>query len=99
MLQHQHDDICIPRNLWLAPGLSLREKALLAEIGLADTAQGYRAGNRQIIAFLGVAERHVRACIAALREKGFVTVKLNADRERIIKPTGKLAKLTKRPRG
>lgn len=92
------DDIRIPRTLWLAPGLSLREKALLAEIALATPAEGYRAKNRQIIAFLGVRDRHVRSCIAALRAKGFVTVKVNAERERIIKPTGKLAKLIKRPR-
>ncbi len=98
MNQHQPDDIRIPHRLWLAPGLSLREKALLAEIGNADPAEGYRASNREIIGFLGVAERQVRACIAAVREKGFVTVKVNPNQERIIKPTGKLAKLTKRPR-
>ena len=92
------DDIRIPRALWLAPGLSLREKALLAEIGTADPVVGYRASNLQIIAFLGVRERHVRSCLAALRQKGFVTVKFNADQQRIIKPTGKLAKLIRAAR-
>ena len=88
-------DIRIPRRLWLAPGLSLREKALLAEISAADPVLGYRADNRQIIAFLGVRERHVRSCIAALRDKKFVTVRVNSAPERVIRPTGKLARLIK----
>lgn len=89
------DEIRIPRALWLAPGLSLREKALLAVIGAADPSLGYRVPNRDIIGFLGVRARHVQSCIAALKAKGFITVRINPDLSRVIKTTAKLAKLSK----
>ena len=92
---HAADEIRIPRTLWLAPGLSLREKALLAEIGAADPALGFRATNLQIGKMIGVRERQCRDCLNAVREKGYVTMRLNADRQRVIKPTGKLVKLLK----
>ena len=89
------DEIRIPRTLWLAEGLSLREKALLAEIGAADPALGYRATNTQIGALIGVRERHVRDCLNTVRKLGYITVRLNPDLSRVIKPTAKLAKLGK----
>lgn len=93
---HDPQGIWIPRAIWLMRGLSLREKALLAEIRAHDPAQDYRASNRHLVEILDVQERQVRACLAALREKGFITIRLNADRERIIRLTGKHALPAKR---
>ena len=95
-ISHADDEIRIPRTLWLAEGLSLREKALLAEIRLADPALGYRATNHQIGGLIGIRERRVRDCLNDVRKKGFISVRLGADRKRTIKPTGKLIKLGKR---
>ena len=92
---HAADEIRIPRTLWLAEGLSLREKALLAEIGTADPALGYRATNTQIGALIGVRRRHAGDCLNDVRRKGFVTMRVNPDQSRVIKTTAKLAKLLK----
>lgn len=94
-ISHTEDDIRIPHALWLASGLSLREKALLAKIAEADATEGYRVLNRDIIGFLGVRERHVQSCVAALLDKGFISLRINPDMSRVIKTTAKLAKLLK----
>ena len=60
-----------------------------------DPALGFRATNIQIGKLIGVRERQCRDCLNAVREKGYVTMRLNADRQRVIKTTGKLAKLHK----
>ena len=86
------EGIWIPRAIWIARGLSLREKALLAEVRSADPVQGCRATNPQLTELLDIRERHLRSCIAALREKGFVTVRLDAQRERVIRSTGKVVR-------
>jgi hypothetical protein len=93
------EGIWIPRTIWLAPGLSLREKALLAQVSAATPDGGYRATNDQLMGLLDIQERHVRSCIAALRDKGFITVRLGPNRERILRITGKHARLAKTPTG
>ncbi len=93
------DGIWIPRTIWLAPGLSLREKALLAQVSAASPDGGYPATNDQLISLLDIKERHVRSCIAALREKGFITVRSGPNQERILRVTGKHARLAKTPAG
>ncbi len=95
-IPHTDSDIRIPHALWLASGLSLREKALLAKIAEADVNEGYRVLNRDIIGFLGVRERHVQSCVAALLDKGYITLRINSDMSRVIKPTAKLAKILTR---
>ena len=94
-ISHADDEIRIPRTLWLAEGLSLREKALLADIGAADPALGYRATNTQIGRLIGVRERQVRECLNDVRKKGFISTRVNPDQSRVIKTTAKLAKLMK----
>lgn len=89
--------IWIPRAIWLTRGLSLREKALLAELSAHSADADYRASNPQLIELLDIGERQVRACLAALREKGFLTVRLNARHERILRVTGKHARPANRP--
>ena len=91
------EGIWIPRAIWIARGLSLREKALLAEVRSADPVQGCRATNPQLTELLDIRERHLRSCIGALREKGFVTVRLDAQRERVIRATGKVVRPAARP--
>ncbi len=88
--------IWIPRAIWLLRGLSLREKALLAEIRAHDPAQDYRASNATLTDLLNIGERQVRACLAALRAKGFITLRVNAENQRLIRLTGKHAQPAKR---
>ena len=88
--------IWIPRAIWLARGLSLREKALLAELGAHAADADYRPSNQHLIELLDIGERQVRACLAALREKGFITIRLNTQQERIVRVTGKHAQLARR---
>ena len=90
--------IWIPRAIWLARGLSLREKALLAELGAHAADADYRPSNQHLIELLDIGERQVRACLAALREKGFITIRLNTQQERIVRVTGKHAQLARRPK-
>lgn len=93
------EGIWIPRTIWLAPGLSLREKALLAQVSAATPDGGYRATNDELMRLLDIKERHVRSCIAALREKGFITVRPGPNQERILRVTGKHARPAKTPTG
>lgn len=88
--------IWIPRAIWLARGLSLREKALLAELGAHAADADYRPSNQHLIELLDIGERQIRACLAALREKGFITIRLNARQERIVQVTGRHAQLALR---
>ena len=87
--EHDSQGIWIPRAIWLTRGLSLREKALLAELSAHTSDADYHPANPHLIDLLDVAERQVRACLAALRDQGFITIRLNARRERIIRVTGK----------
>jgi hypothetical protein len=93
------EGIWIPRPIWLARGLSLREKALLAEVGAAASAGGCRATNAELMRLLDIRERQVRSCIAALRERGYITVRPGPNRERILRVTGKPARTGKMPAG
>lgn len=93
---HDSQGIWIPRAIWLLRGLSLREKALLAEIRAHDPAQDYYPSNQTLTAILDIGERQVRACLAALRAKGFITIRLNAENQRLIRLTGKHAVPAKR---
>lgn len=89
--QRELEGIWIPRAIWLARGISLREKALLAEVSSHPTATGCRATNQELGRLLDIRDRHVRACIAALRDKGFVTVRADGQHARVIRSTGKIA--------
>lgn len=89
--------IWIPRAIWLTRGLSLREKALLALFNAHVADADDRVSNAQLMRLLDVGERQIRACLAALREKGFIAVRLGARRERIIRVTGRHARPDHRP--
>lgn len=90
--KHDSPGIWIPRAIWLLRGLSLREKALLAELAAHAGEPGYQASNERLTGLLDIQARQVRACLAALRAKGFITVRLTADNRRVIRVTGKHAR-------
>lgn len=94
--ENESKGIWIPRAIWIARGLSLREKALLAELGTQESTNNYQPSNQYLIELLDIGERQVRACLAALRHKGFITIRLNADHERVIRVTGKHTRPSKR---
>lgn len=94
--ENESKGIWIPRSIWIARGLSLREKALLAELGTQESTNNYQPSNQYLIQLLDIGERQVRACLAVLRHKGYITIRLNAEHARVIKVTGKHTRPSKR---
>lgn len=79
--------IWIPREVWLAQGLSPNEKILWAEIHSLHSREkgGCYAGNDYLCNFIGVKERRLQEMISNLKAYGLVVQVSFDGRERVIK--------------
>ena len=89
--QRDFKGVWIPREIWLSTELSLMEKVLFVEIHSLDNERGCYASNRYFAEFFGMSVRQIATYVAALKEKGFVTVTIENQNERTIHVTGKFA--------
>src|ERR1041385_2273138 len=85
--------VWIPREIWLSRQLSLMEKVLFVEIHSLDNASGCFASNAHFAEFFGVSDRQIRTHIGSLKEKRFVTVSIQNRYERVIRTTGRHARV------
>src|SRR5688572_27057124 len=83
----------IPKEIWLSEKLSLMEKVLFVEIHSLDNERGCFASNNHFAEFFGVSDRQIRTYISSLKEKGFVTITIRNRNERVIRTTGKYARV------
>jgi hypothetical protein len=73
-LHRDFKGVWIPKEIWLAPDLSLQEKCLLVEIGSFERQNGCYATNKHFVEFLGMSDRTVRYAIAHLKELKILSV-------------------------
>lgn len=87
LLSRDFKGIWIPREIWVAPDLSVIEKALWAEIhSLYDRKRGgCFASNKYLSDFIGCEDRNLQKMIAKLKDKGFLEYKLVNGNSRILK--------------
>ena len=90
-IQRDFKGVWIPREVWLSSELSLMEKVIFVEIHSLDNERGCFASNRYFAEFFGVSPRQIATYVAALKEKGYVTVTIENLNERTIRVTGKYA--------
>ena len=88
-MQRDFKGVWIPREVWLSEELSLMEKVLFVEIHSLDNERGCFASNAYFAQFFGMSIRQIAAHVAALKEKGFVTVTIENHNERTIRVTSK----------
>ena len=81
--------VWIPKEIWLSDELSLMEKVLFVEISSLDNERGCFASNKYFAVFFGVSDRQIRTYIGTLKTKGFVTVTIKNDYERVIHTAGR----------
>lgn len=95
MMAHDRDfkGIWIPKEIWLSPVLSLMEKVLFVEISSLDNERGCFASNRYFAEFFDVSPRQIATYVASLKEKGFITVKIENQNERTIRTAGKYRRI------
>ena len=67
------------------------EKVLFVEIHSLDNERGCFASNAYFAQFFGMSIRQIATYVAALKEKGFVTVTIENHNERTIRVTSKYA--------
>ena len=89
--QRDFKGVWIPREIWLSEEPSLMGKVLFVEIHSLDNERGCFASNRYFAEFFCVSPRQIATCVAALKEKGFVTVTIENRNERTIHVTSKYA--------
>jgi hypothetical protein len=91
MGQHTRDfkGIWIPKEIWLSSSLSLMEKVLFVEIHSLDNERGCYASNRYFAEFFGISSRQIATYVASLKQKGFVTLTIRNQNERVIRTAGK----------
>lgn len=65
--------VWIPKDIWLAPDLTLQEKCLLVEIGSFERQQGCRATNEHFSQFLGVGRMTVIRMIMSLEQRKIIS--------------------------
>src|ERR1700730_18461498 len=96
MERHERDfkGVWIPREIWLSDELSLIEKVLFVEIHSLDNERGCFASNRYFAEFFSVSPRQIATYVASLKEKGFITVTIHNQNERIIHAAGKYARVS-----
>src|SRR6266850_5115844 len=85
--------IWIPKEIWLSDQLSLMEKVLFVEIHSLDNERGCFASNAYFANFFGLHPRRIAAHIASLKEKGFITLRIENHNERVIHVVGKFARV------
>jgi len=85
--------IWIPKEIWLSADLSIMEKVLFVEIHSLDNERGCFASNRYFAGFFKISERQVGRYVAKLKEKGLITVTVRNLNERVIRTSGKFARV------
>lgn len=85
--------VWIPKEIWLAPDLSLMEKVLFVEIHSLDNERGCFASNQHFARFFGVSDRQIRTHLATLKDKGYVTIQVANFNERVIRAAGRFARV------
>jgi len=83
--------VWIPREVWLSSELSLMEKVLFVEIHSLDNERGCYASNRYFAEFFGVSIRQIGTYVASLKDKGYISLRIENKFERTIRVTGKYA--------
>jgi hypothetical protein len=81
--------VWIPKEIWLSDELSLMEKVLFVEISSLDNERGCFASNRYLSIFFGVSDRQIRRYIASLKSKGFITITILNEFDRVIRTAGR----------
>lgn len=85
--------VWIPKEIWLSPELSLMEKVLFVEIHSLDNERGCYASNRHFADFFGLSDRQIRRYLAALKAKGFISITILNDTDRVMRAAGKYARV------
>jgi len=90
--QRDFKGVWIPKEIWLSDKLSLMEKVLFVEIHSLDNERGCFASNRYFAEFFNISERQITTYIAALKQKGFISVTMRDGYDRTIRTAGKYAR-------
>src|SRR5690348_2584120 len=69
--------IWIPKEIWLAPDLTVMEKLFLVEINSLDNAEGCWANNRYFSEFFEISQSRVSEIINSLVSKGLIKSDVN----------------------
>ena len=85
--------VWIPKEIWLSEQLSLMEKVLFVEIHSLDNEHGCYASNRYFSEFFNMSTRQIATYVSTLKEKGFITVTVKNQNERVIRTAGKYARV------
>ena len=88
--------VWIPKQIWLSEELSLIEKVLFAEIESLDNEKGCWASNRYFADFFGVSTRQISTHVTSLKQKGFITVRVQDRNQRTIRCAGKWKRLSEK---
>ena len=96
MERHERDfkGVWIPREIWLSEELSLMEKVLFVEIHSLDNERGCFASNHYFAKFFDLSDRQIRTYLGSLRDKGFVTITVKNQNDRVIRTAGRYRRLT-----
>lgn len=73
-----------------------RERAVLNLIRLSDPAEGCHLSNSKFTRKLGIGARQVRTCLASLRGRKLLTVRIVGGNQRTIRLTAKGLRLIQR---
>ena len=68
--------VWIPKELWITKELTLQEKCFLVEINSLDNDEGCFASNAYFAEFFGLSIGRVKAVMANLEKKGYITREL-----------------------
>jgi DNA-binding transcriptional regulator LsrR (DeoR family) len=69
------------------------EKVLFVEIHSLDNERGCYASNRYFSEFFNISTRQIATYVSTLKEKGFITVTVKNQNERVIRTAGKYARV------
>jgi len=86
--------IWIPKEVWMSQDLSLMEKVLFVEIHSLDNERGCFASNQYFADFFGVSARQIRTHITSLKDKGYVSMTIRNQNERVIRAAGKYRRIS-----
>lgn len=85
-MKRQTNYIVVPLNLWEHPDLTMSEKHLLIDLDSISGADGISVGTQALAAISGMSQKEVKNCLNELFLKGAITMNVNEDGEKIIKP-------------
>lgn len=69
------------------------EKVLFVEVHSLDNERGCYASNRHFAEFFGLSDRQIRRHLASLKEKGFITITIFNETDRVMRAAGKYARV------